>query len=141
MVASVHSSFRMGEKRMTERMMAAMDNPLVDAIGHPTGRKILRREPYAVDVERLVEHAAETGTMLEINAQPGPARPERPARAAGGRGRRADRDRLRRAQPAPLPLIRYGVATARRGWLEPKHVANTRTWKQLQKLRKPARRR
>ena len=45
MIASVHSSFRMGEKRMTERMMAAMDHPLVDAIGHPTGRKIMRASP------------------------------------------------------------------------------------------------
>ena len=69
-VASVHTSFRMGEERMTERMMAAMDHPLVDVIGHPTGRKILHREPYAVNVERLVEHAAETGTILEINANP-----------------------------------------------------------------------
>ena len=83
---------------MTKRMMAAMDHPLVDVIGHPTGRKILQREPYAVDVEQLVAQAAETGTMLEINAQPGPARPERPQRAPGGRGRRADRDRLGRAQ-------------------------------------------
>ena len=65
---------------MTERMMAAMDHPLVDVIGHPTGRKILRREPYPVDIERLVAHAAETGTMLEINAEPGPARPLRPPR-------------------------------------------------------------
>ena len=55
---------------MTERMMAAMDHPLVDAIGHPTGRLILRREPYAIDMERVVEHAARTGTMLEINANP-----------------------------------------------------------------------
>ena len=64
---------------MTERMMAAMEHPLVDVIGHLTGRMILQREPYAIDVERVVEHAAETGTMLEINAQPEPARPQRPA--------------------------------------------------------------
>ena len=57
-VASVHTSFRMGEGRMTERMMAAMDNPLVDVIGHPTGRLILRREPYAIDIEQVAEHAA-----------------------------------------------------------------------------------
>ena len=69
-IASVHTSFRMGEKRMTERMTAAMEHPFVDAIGHPTGRKILTREPYAVDVERLIAQAAATGTLLEINAAP-----------------------------------------------------------------------
>jgi len=66
----VHTSFRMSEERMTERMIAAMEHPLVDAIGHPTGRKILSRDPYHVDVERLIATAAETGTMLEINAAP-----------------------------------------------------------------------
>src|SRR5205085_8072405 len=60
--ASVHSSFRMGEKAMTQRVMAAMDNPHVHVIGHPTGRLILRRDPYPIDMERIVEHAAKTGT-------------------------------------------------------------------------------
>ena len=69
-VASVHTSFRTGEKQMTKRMTAAMEHPLVDVIGHPTGRKILTREPYAVDIEALIAKAAETGTMLEINAAP-----------------------------------------------------------------------
>ena len=72
---------------MTERMMAAMDHPLVDAIGHPTGRKILRREPYAIDVERVVEHAARDRHDARDQRQPGPARPERRPRAAGGGGR------------------------------------------------------
>ena len=60
----------MGAEAMTERMIAAIEHPLIDAIGHPTGRKIESRAPYAVDVERLIEAAARTGTMLEINAAP-----------------------------------------------------------------------
>ena len=99
-VASVHTSFRMGEEKMTKRMMAAMDHPLVDVIGHPTGRKILRREPYAVDIERIVEHAAETGTMLEINANPDRRDLNDLNARLAARGGRADRDQLRRAQHA-----------------------------------------
>ena len=70
MIASVHTSFRMRAKEMTDRMVAAIEHPLVDAIGHPTGRKIERRPPYALDIERVIEAAARTGTMLEINAAP-----------------------------------------------------------------------
>jgi DNA polymerase (family 10) len=135
-VASVHTSFRMGEDRMTKRMMAAMDHPLVDVIGHPTGRKILQREPYAVDVEQLVGHAAATGTFLEVNANPD--------------RRDLDDVHARLAAEAGVPIvinsdahsrrtlrvIRYGVATARRAWLTKKHVANTRSWPQLDSLRK-----
>jgi DNA polymerase (family X) len=140
-VASVHTSFRMSEKQMTDRMTAAMEHPLVDAIGHPTGRKITTREPYHVDVECLIEKAVETGTMLEINAAPDRRDlNDVHARAAAEAGALIVIDSDAHS-PRLLPLMRYGVATARRGWLEPKHVANTRTWKQLQKLRKPARRR
>jgi DNA polymerase (family 10) len=135
-VASVHTSFRMGDERMTQRMMAAMDHPLVDVIGHPTGRKILRREPYAVNVEQLVGHAAKTGTFLEINANPD--------------RRDLDDVHARLAAEAGVPIvidsdahsrrtlsvIRYGVATGRRAWLTKENVANTRTWPQLDKLRK-----
>ena len=70
MIASVHTSFRMRSKEMTDRMVAAIEHPLVDAIGHPTGRKIEKRPPYALDVDRVIEAAARTGTMLEINAAP-----------------------------------------------------------------------
>ena len=86
-MASVHTSFRIGERRMTERMMAAMEHPLVDAIGHPTGRKILRREPYAVDVERLVEQAARDRHDARDQRGAGPARPQGPhARLAAEAG-------------------------------------------------------
>jgi len=138
-VASVHTSFRMGEKGMTERMVAAMDHPLVDAIGHPTGRLILRREPYAIDVERVVEHAARTGTMLEINANPDRRDlTDTHARLAAGAGAMIVIDSDAHSART-LDVIRYGIATARRGWLTKENVANTRTWKQLAKLRKRVR--
>ena len=69
-IASVHTAFGMSEQAMTERMIAAIEHPLVDAIGHPTGRLIERREPYALDLEAVFAAAARTGTMLEINANP-----------------------------------------------------------------------
>jgi DNA polymerase (family 10) len=135
-VASVHTSFRMSEQRMTERMTAAMEHPLVDAIGHPTGRKILRRDPYAVDIERLIDKAVETGTMLEINAAPDRRDlNDLHARAAAEAGVLIVIDSDAHS-PRLLPLMRYGVATARRAWLESGNVANTRPWKELSKLRK-----
>ena len=60
----------MAERDMTARIVAAIEHPLVDVIGHPTGRKIETRAPYALDVARVIEAAARTGTMLEINAAP-----------------------------------------------------------------------
>src|SRR3954467_5308566 len=69
-IASVHTSFSMSEKEMTDRMIRAIDHPWVDAIGHPTGRKIETRAAYALDIERIIEAAARTGTMLEINSAP-----------------------------------------------------------------------
>jgi DNA polymerase (family X) len=135
-VASVHTSFRMSEERMTERMMAAMEHPLVDTIGHPTGRKILTRDPYPVNIERVIEKAVETGTMLEINAAPDRRDlNDLHARAAAEAGVLIVIDSDAHS-PRLLPLMRYGVATARRAWLTPDHVANTRPWKELKKLRK-----
>ena len=69
-VASVHTSFRISKERMTERIVTAVENPLVDCLGHPTGRLLLRREPYDLDVERVVEAAVGAGTMIEINGNP-----------------------------------------------------------------------
>jgi DNA polymerase (family 10) len=135
-VASVHTSFRVGEEAMAERMMAAMDHPFVDAIGHPTGRKILRRDPYAIDVERVVEHAAKTGTMLEINANPDRRDlSDVHARLAAEAGAMIVIDSDAHSART-LEVIRYGIATARRGWLTKENVANTRPWKELAKLRK-----
>ena len=130
-VASVHSAFNISEQDMTERILAAMRNPYVDIIGHPTGRIIGQREPYLVDMERLLAEAARLGVAMEINAFP---------------------DRLdlkdvhaRRAQelgvmlaidtdahhPDHLDLVSYGVATARRGWVAPGTVLNALPLDQL----------
>jgi DNA polymerase (family 10) len=138
-IASVHTSFGMQEQAMTDRMIAAIEHPLVDAIGHPTGRKIEQRQPYAVDVSRLIEAAARTGTMLEINAAPDRRDlNEVHARAAAEAGVMilVDSD----AHSARnLELMKFGVWTARRAWLEPRHVANTRPWAEFAVLRKRAR--
>jgi len=135
-VASVHTSFRMSEKEMTARIVAVMEHPLVDAIGHPTGRLIGRREPYAVDVGKLIEAAARTGTFLEINANPNRRDlNDVYVREAAKAGAKIVIDSDAHGAET-LANMRYGVATARRGWLTKADVANTRTWKQLDKLRK-----
>jgi DNA polymerase (family 10) len=138
-VASMHTSFRMSEKEMTERMIHAMEHPLVDAIGHPTGRLIGRREPYALDLEAVIEAAARTGTFLEINANPNRRDlPDHYARAAAEAGVPILIDSDAHGVDT-LEKICFGVATARRGWLGPEQVANTRPWAELDKLRKRGR--
>ena len=138
-VASVHTSFRVGEKEMTKRIVTAMEHPLVDAIGHPTGRLIGNREPYAVDVDALIEAAVRTGTFLEINANPNRRDlNDVYVREAARAGAKIVIDSDAHGSET-LANMRYGVATARRGWLTKGDVANTRTWKQLQKLRKRGR--
>jgi DNA polymerase (family 10) len=138
-VASVHTSFGMREKEMTDRMVAAVEHPWVDVIGHPTGRKIETRDPYSIDLERVIEAAARTGTMLEINAAPDRRDlNEIHARAAAEAGVLivvdSDAHSVRN-----LELMTYGIATARRAWLTAAQVANTRSWAELQPLRKRAR--
>jgi DNA polymerase (family 10) len=138
-IASVHTSFGMDERAMTDRMIAAMEHPYVDAIGHPTGRKIEMRPGYALDVERVIEAAARTGTMLEINAAPDRRDlNEVHARAAAAAGVPilVDSD----AHSARnFDLLRYGIATARRAWLTREQVANTRPWAEFAPMRKRAR--
>jgi DNA polymerase (family 10) len=135
-IASLHTSFRLSEDEQTGRMLRAMEHPLVDAIGHPTGRLIERREAYALDLDRVIAKAVETGTFLEINANP-----DRRdlndvyARAAAEAGVTLliDSDAH---WPHTLKNMRYGVATARRAWLAAETVGNTRAWEALRQLRK-----
>jgi DNA polymerase (family 10) len=139
LIASVHTAFGMSEQAMTERMIAAVEHPLVDAIGHPTGRLIGRREPYALDVPALIEAAARTGTMLEINANPDRRDlSDIHARAAARAGATilidSDAHWVERFE-----AMRWGVATARRAWLTAEDVANTRQWERFAKLRKQTR--
>ena len=138
-IASVHTSFGMSSQAMTERMIAAIEHPLVDAIGHPTGRLIGRREPYAIDLDAVFAAAARTGTFLEINANPDRRDlSDIHARGAAQAGVRIliDSDAHR---TDTLANMRWGIATARRAWLGAADVANTRPWAELQGLRKGAR--
>jgi DNA polymerase (family 10) len=138
-IASVHTSFAIGEQAMTERMIAAVEHPLVDAIGHPTGRKIEARAPYAIDLDAVFAAAARTGTLMEINANPDRRDlSDVHARAAARAGVRLviDSDAHR---PRTLANMIYGVATARRAWLGPEQVANTQPLAGLRGERKQAR--
>jgi DNA polymerase (family 10) len=135
-VASLHSSFRLGEREQTERMIRAMEHPLVDAIGHPTGRLIERREPYPLDVDAVAEAAVRTGTFLEINGNPDRRDlNEIHARRAVELGATLVIDSDAH-WTTTLPNIQFGVATARRAWLTAANIANTRSWPELDKLRK-----
>ena len=111
-VASIHTAF---DRSPTERIMATMENPHVHVIGHLTGRKINRREPMEIDLERVIEKALETGTFLEINSQPDRLDLRDVNARAGRRGRRADRDLERRApaEGARLRRLRRRPGAAR----------------------------
>jgi DNA polymerase (family 10) len=134
-IASIHTAFSTRRAEMTDRVLAAVEHPLVDCIGHLTGRLIGRREPYEIDVERVAAAAVRTGTMLEINGNPNRRDlSERNARLAAGAGAwicvNTDAHQVR-----TLGNIVYGVATARRAWLSAAQVANTRPWRELERLR------
>ncbi|HEX4667890.1 MAG TPA: DNA polymerase/3'-5' exonuclease PolX [Chthoniobacterales bacterium] len=124
-VASVHSAFHLPEAEMTARIIRAMQNPLVTVLAHPTGRLLLKRDGYAVDIPAIIEAAAETGTWIEINAAP----------------KRLDLDWRwwRRAKEKgvkcvinpdahgveKLQELWFGVGVARKGWLTKEDVVNT----------------
>ena len=132
-VASVHSGF---DKSPTERVLAAMESPYVTCIGHLTNRKIGKRAPAAVDVERVIEKAIETGTFLEINSQPDRLDlTDVHARAAREAGLKLVIDSDGH-QLSALDYLELGVGQARRAWLTKNDVVNTHTWKQIEHLRK-----
>jgi len=132
-IASLHAAF---DRNGTERVLAAMDNPHVDCIGHLTARKINIRRPADVDVERVVAKAVETGTFLEINSQPNRLDlRDIHARLAGEAGVKiavnTDAHQL-----SALEHVEMGVAQARRAWLTKEQVLNTRTWPHIKNLLK-----
>jgi DNA polymerase (family 10) len=132
-VASVHSRF---DHEPVERIFAAMESPFVDCIGHLTNRKIGKRPPSQVDIERVVEKALETGTFLEINSQPDRLDlTDVHARAAREAGLKLVIDSDGHEVGA-LDYVELGVGQARRAWLTSDDVLNTRTWAQIQKLKK-----
>jgi DNA polymerase (family 10) len=130
-IASVHTAFRMPSEEMTARIIKAIEHPLVDAIGHLSGRKIERRPAYDFDIERVIDAAARTGTMLEINSSPDRRDlNEVHARAAAAAGVpiviNCDAHRV-----GGYAVARYGIATARRAWLTKANVVNTRPWSEV----------
>ncbi|MFM9149957.1 MAG: DNA polymerase/3'-5' exonuclease PolX [Solirubrobacterales bacterium] len=127
-IASVHTSFRDDPDFMTGRLKEAIENPLVDCIGHLTGRLLNQRDPYPVDIEALVEAAAASGTAMEINGNPrrrdlSDVHARLAAEAGVGIALTTDAH-----DPAHFDYMEYAVATARRAWLGPKQVLNTRAW-------------
>jgi DNA polymerase (family X) len=132
-MASLHAAF---DRSPTERVLTAMENPHVDCIGHLTARKINIRPAANIDFERVVAKALETGTFFEINAQPNRLDlRDSQARLAGEAGVKiavnTDAHQL-----SALQHMEMGVAQARRAWLTKDQVLNTRTWPQIEKLRK-----
>lgn len=123
-VASIHSYMNLTRSEMTDRLLAAIENPYTQIIAHPTGRLIMRREPYEYDMEKVLNAAAKNGVVMECNAYPD----------------RLDLNdvHLRMAKQRSvkvvistdshstthLPFMKYGVITARRGWIEKKDVIN-----------------
>ena len=126
-IASIHSRFNMTAAEMTSRLLTAMDNPYLTIIGHPTGRLLLSRDPYGLDLDLVIEKAAERGVALEVNADP----------------HRLDLDwrvlqRVREGgvmvsigadahSIAGIGHVEYGVGIARKGWLGPTDVLNSCT--------------
>jgi len=131
-IASVHSHFHQDEGTMTARIVKAIGNPHVDILGHPSGRLLGRREPYAVDMEAVLQAAAQTRTVVEINASP----------------ERLDLTDhwVKRAREMGVKLavnsdahvgkrlrdMNYGLSVARRGWLEADDLINTWSWEEVQ---------
>jgi DNA polymerase (family 10) len=132
-MASIHTRF---DQNPTERVLAAMENPHVDCIGHLTARKLNKRAPADIAVERVVEKALETGTFLEINSQPDRLDlRDVHARLAGEAGVKVVVS-TDAHEVAALDYLELGVAQARRGWLTKEQVLNTRSWPQVRRLSK-----
>src|SRR5215208_5337574 len=131
-VASVHTSFNVGEKAMTERIIRAMNNPRVRTIGHPTGRLLNRRDPYEVDVSRLIREAASTNTALEHNAYVDRLDLSVPyLREAINADVRITLDTDAHDEMA-LSFARFGVSQARRAWVEKGSVVNCLPWSEFE---------
>jgi DNA polymerase (family 10) len=133
-IAAIHSGFKQTRDQLTARIASAMKNPSVTIIAHPTGRLIGEREAYDADMEKLFKIARETGTALEINAYP--ARLD----LNDVHAREAKRLGIPVAISTDMHLssnfdfLRYGVAVARRGWLEKNNVINTKNFSELKKF-------
>ncbi len=135
-VCSIHYNMKLSEKKQTKRVLKAMENPYFNIFAHPTGRRIQEREPYRIDLKEIMKEARDNGCFLEVNSDPN----------------RLDLNdsQIIMAKDIGLKLavstdahnlsslknMKYGVAQARRGWLEKEQVINTYTWKELRKMLK-----
>jgi len=133
-VASVHYGQNQPREQITRRILGALENPHVSAIAHPTGRLINRRKPYDVDLEAVFKAAAEHGKLLELNANPARLDLDDVACAAAKNHGVPIVISTDAHSIDGLDKMRYGILQARRAGLTKADVANTRTWKQLQKL-------
>jgi DNA polymerase (family 10) len=124
-LGAVHSYFNLNQNEQTQRIIKAMENPFMDILVHPTGRRIPRRPAYELDMEAIAKTAARTGTILEINAQPTRLDLKdvhiKTALEAGAR-LVISTDAHNKQQ---LHYLKYGIAQARRGWAEPENIVNT----------------
>jgi DNA polymerase (family 10) len=130
-ICSIHSRFALSRQQQTERILRAMDNPYFNILGHATGRLLLKREGYELDMERIIEHAKANGCLFEINSSPDRLDlSDEHARLAKQAGVmiavNTDAHTIRE-----LDFISAGINQARRAWLEPADVLNTRPLKQM----------
>ncbi len=135
-VCSVHYHFNLSRKDQTERIIRAMDNPYFHILAHPTGRLINERNPYDVDMERLMEAARQRGCFLELNGHPDRLDlSDVHTKMAKDMGIKVviSTDAHRTTD---LDYMRFGIGQARRGWLEREDVLNTRSWDELKRLLK-----
>jgi DNA polymerase (family 10) len=133
-IASVHSGFSQDRQQMTDRLVKAIENPFVDILGHPTGRLLLKREPYPVDMEAVVDAAARHGVALEINCQVNRLDlNDVHAKLARDRGVRVTISSDAHSRGG-FNRLRWGILMARRGWLRPDDVLNTRPFDEFRSL-------
>ena len=124
-LVSVHSRMTMPQDEMTARLLRAFENPYVRLVGHPTGRQLLRRDPFLFDVEKVFDAAKQKGIVLEVNANPERLDlRDQHVRLARDRGLKIVIS-TDAHDPVHFKFMRYGVTTARRGWMEKSGVINT----------------
>ena len=133
-VASVHSGFNQDRQQMTDRILKAIANPHVDILGHPTGRKLLKRPPYSVDLEPVLDAAAAAGVVVEINCQVDRLDlSDVHARLARQKNVRLTISSDAHAKAA-FKRLRWGATIARRAWLGPEHIVTTRPFDEFKTL-------
>lgn len=133
-LVSIHTSFRQPEKEMTKRILTALENPNVDALAHPTGRLLLEREGITADWSKIFKFAADNGKIIEINAFPN--RTDLPDLLI----REAKKYKVKFSidtdshSTSHLSLMEYGIANAKRGWVEKSEVVNTLPYSELKAI-------